>query len=285
MTKIGIVGVGSIGKRHLSNAMHLGHSVKGYDPLTWPHDFKYERELYDWCDAAVICTPSPYHESGFRACMERGKHVLIEKPISVGVGGLSTLLDEAENRKLVVMMGNNLRFHPAIKLMKKTFSVVQWANFICATKTDKVGYLSDGVILCTGAHEVDLALHLWGHAEVATACGDEESIDFVLRHETGMRSSFHLDFTTEVEVRQIRFADPVESVMVDLPERTMRQDFGNGVYRQNRFAGSYDDDYVEELEAFVAAIHGEPLEGASGEDGLETLGILLDIQKRIKNTS
>ena len=281
--KIGIVGLGSIGKRHAVNATNLGHDVHIYDPMVrGDFRFKYAEDLYDWCDAAVIASPSDCHEAGLRACVERGKHVLIEKPISVAIGQLPELLARAKEKKLVAMMGNNLRFHPCVdEIKRREISWRLWANFICSTTTDKPGYLSDGVTLCTGSHEVDLALYLLGPAQVLTATGDEKMVDFVLRHDSGARSSFHLDFVTGREVRQFWIGYERKSVVVDLPARSIQTHYIKGDIAAWHYPGSYDDDYEREMRDFTRKIEGVPTlyNGATGWDGLATLQVLLDIRK------
>lgn len=292
--KIGIVGYGSIGQRHAANAVKLGHETIIYDPMG-PCDVKFERDVYDRADAVVIATPSQYHESGLRACVERGKHVLIEKPISVAIGHLPQLLDLAAKKNLIVMMGNNLRFHPCVQeakswLYQGYIGKPAWARFTCASLSAKHPYLADGVILNTGAHEVDLALHLLGPAVVMTACvrqgeyGDD-MVDFVLAHENGCRSSFHLDFVTSPEVRRFRIAGDDGYMHCDLPQRflfrTQPDDKLTGVNHAKPFKGegSYDDDYLAEMRAFIAAIEGTPMQGATGAAGLATLRLLLDVRR------
>jgi predicted dehydrogenase len=184
------------------------------------------------------------------------------------------------------MMGNNLRFHPCIELAERSLTNSNWATFVCATKTEKTTYLADGVVLCTGGHEVDLALHLFGPAELATACGTEDNVDFVLRHRNGMRSSFHLDFETSVEVRQIRVGGRDDVTLIDLPNRTYETRYSNGELRNVRFKGSYDDDYLEELDMFIQLCEGKTSSvfPAMAMDGFDTLSLLVDIRKRIAET-
>ena len=67
--KIGILGYGSIGRRHADNAKKLGHEVIVYDPMLQHNDVKFEREVYDQAVAVVIATPSTLHEAGLRACV------------------------------------------------------------------------------------------------------------------------------------------------------------------------------------------------------------------------
>ena len=282
--KIGVVGHGSIGSRHAANARALGHDVKVYDPaitILGGADFKFERDLYDWCDAAVIATPSPFHEGGVRAAVERGKHVLVEKPISIAVGALPAILEAAAEKNLIVMMGNNLRMHPCVQQAKEWLVAGHigkplWSSWICATLSAKSPYLSDGVILNTGSHEVDLALHLLGPAKVisANASPSDDIADFVLEHDSGARSSFHLDFITPNEIREFWIAGEERNIGVDLPKRLLS--LGS---TSNHMPGDYDKDYLAEMEAFVDRIEGKITPGASGQDGLATLRVLLDVRK------
>jgi predicted dehydrogenase len=291
--KIGVVGYGSIGQRHAANVRELGHTAIVYDPMLQHNDVKFEREIYDQADAVVIATPSDCHEAGLRACIERGKHVLVEKPISVSRGGLSTLLDTAMAKDLVVMMGNNLRFHPCVKEARNWLNAsmigrVLWAQFTCATLSVKPLYLSDGVILNTGAHEVDLALHLLGSAWVETAVGDFAVADFTLTHESGARSSFHLDFVTPRMVRDFRIVGSDGAIYCDLAKRRMVRTQWDPelpeVVRTYHYASpthSFDDDYIDEMKDFITRAEGKPsLYGARGLDGLETLDLLLDVRKK-----
>jgi predicted dehydrogenase len=288
--KIGIVGYGSIGSRHAHNAVALGHETIVYDPMG-PCDVRFEQDVYEAADAVVIATPSFHHESALRAAIERGKHVLIEKPISISIGGLAGLLGRAREAGLVVMMGNNLRFHPSIELAKAWIEegtiVPQWANFICATTTTKPDYLSDGVILNTGSHEVDLALHLFGPARVIAASGrwNEHSdvmADFVILHESGVRSSFHVDFVTEQEIRQFWIGGLRSNVFVNLPARQATMVQAGVKAKQFTAAGSYDHDYADEMEEFIRKCSGERGGlGATGDDGLAVLRILLDVRRKV----
>src|SRR5882672_3174651 len=225
--KVGIVGYGSIGQRHAANAFLLGHNVLVYDPAS-RRDVNFERNIYEICDAVVIATPTWVHIAGIRACIERGRHMLVEKPIATSMATLREILDFAESKKLVVMVGNNLRFNPCVQKAKLWLGDVTvgkplWAQFTCAQASTKPLYLSDGVILNTGAHEVDMALHLLGPATVVmanahldlrpgTADSDvnhmqrhcDDIADFMLLHDNGCRSTFHLDFIAPIPTREFR---------------------------------------------------------------------------------
>lgn len=283
--KIGIAGLGSIGQRHAENARKFGHEVKSYDPAA-ASDFRFEQQLYDWCDAAVIATPSMWHEGPLRACIERGKHVLIEKPISTSMGQLQLMLSIASDKGLVVMAGNNLRFHACVKRAKDyidsgSIGDPRWANFICATEWTSTAE-RDGVILNTGSHEVDLAMHLFGDADVLIASArrpwredaPDISADFVLLHESGVLSSFHIDIDTIDRVRQFWISGSEKSIVFDLDRRTV------GGYQ---LKGSYSEDYMAEMQAFLDRIKDPTTvsPGATGSDAVDCLRVLLDIRKKV----
>jgi len=288
--KIGIVGLGSIGKRHAINATKLGHDVHIYDPVVkGDFRFRYERDLYDWCDAAVIASPSQFHEPGLRACVERGKHALVEKPISVAIGALPELLRVAADKKLVVMVGNNLRMHLCVQEAKmwldaEYIGIPLWASFTCAQLSKK--YSEDGVVLNTGSHEVDLALHLFGPARIASAYVNPLMADFVLEHASGVRSVFHCDFVTAIEVRRFRIVGAGGDIFCDLPSRALRRRMVDDklptVVHENGFVaiGSYDTDYLDEMRAFIDRIEGKDVPGATGADGLATLDVLIEVEKK-----
>lgn len=282
--KIGVVGYGSIGSRHADNAQVLGHQVVVYDPAL-RRDVKFERQIYEECDAVVIATPTLFHQQGIRGCAERGKHMLIEKPIALIDLGLRELLDLAAKNKAVAMMGNNLRFHPCVQQAKDWLDTDEigdplWAHFICGQYSAKPLYLSDGVIRNTGSHEVDMALHLLGPARVVYAqsrfhAAIDDIADFMLLHDNGCRSTFHLDFVTPIPIREAWIVGGKDRIGIELRNRNISL----GTHAAGR-PGSFDGDYFAEMEAFIARIEGKDVPGATGEDGLTVLKLLLDVRKK-----
>ena len=115
-----IVGLGSIGKRHLrllraalpeADIRVLRHA-RCDDPIEHA-DGCFDR-LDAACDfapeLAIIASPAPFHIPAARALAQSGAHLLVEKPISDSIEGVADLvaLCKAERRELQV--GYNLRF-------------------------------------------------------------------------------------------------------------------------------------------------------------------------------
>lgn len=70
-------------------------------------------------DAAVVCTPATTHYPVATRCLDLGKHVLIEKPITGEVGEAEELTALARARGLVLMVGHTFLYHAAVRKMKE----------------------------------------------------------------------------------------------------------------------------------------------------------------------
>ena len=62
-------------------------------------------------DAIAIVTPVATHYEFARKALERGKHVLVEKPLAASVAEAESLVDIAEKRKMVLMVRPYVHLH------------------------------------------------------------------------------------------------------------------------------------------------------------------------------
>jgi predicted dehydrogenase len=127
-----IIGVGSIGERHLrcfqatgraavsvceSNPALLKTVAERYGVTKTFNDLA--AALREKPDSTVICTPAHLHIPMARAVAESGVHMLIEKPLSTTLEGLDLLRDEIAQRKLVAGVAYVYRAHPALTAMRE----------------------------------------------------------------------------------------------------------------------------------------------------------------------
>lgn len=291
--------MGSIGKRHLENLKSLGIDAIGYDLASNQTRESVIRES----DAVVIATPTNHHLNDLNDCINAGKHALVEKPIWHSTEASFSALDDpdqilkrAKEKNLVVFIGNNLRYHACVraakeKLLMGAIGNPLWASITVGQFTDKEPYLRDGVTLNWGAHEIDLALHLLGPAKVLAATtrltaradpGDDVS-DFILSHDSGCRSSVHLDYVTKPEIRATTIVGDKGQLTIDLVRRwgcITQLDGQQSTFQAN---DSWDSNYVDEMKGFLARINGHNDGiGATGEDGLETLKIIEAVKNEAK---
>ncbi len=73
----------------------------------------------DEINAVIIATSAETHYKVSLACLESGKNVLVEKPITLISSEAKHLLDVAEKNNLKLMVGHVLLYHPAIIRMKE----------------------------------------------------------------------------------------------------------------------------------------------------------------------
>jgi predicted dehydrogenase len=125
INRILVVGLGSIGKRHLRLAREL---LPKADIRVLRHQATSEvPELSNGCfssieeaiafipQIAVIANPAPFHVAIAQALAEVGVHLLIEKPLSSLLDGVVQLLETCQKQGTVLLSGYNLRFLPSLQ--------------------------------------------------------------------------------------------------------------------------------------------------------------------------
>ena len=143
--KILMIGLGSIGQRHLRNikrvlgdeAEILAYRVRGLqrtfsDTMQIRENVSLEEEfgitaytsleeaLAQKPDVAFITNPTNLHMKFAIACAKAGCHLFLEKPISDDLSGVDELKEEVKKKNLKVFVGYQNRFHPGIRTVKET---------------------------------------------------------------------------------------------------------------------------------------------------------------------
>jgi predicted dehydrogenase len=125
-----IVGLGSVGRRHLRNLHALGEReilLLRSHRATLPEDdlaglpvATSVAEALDFRpDAAVIATPTALHLEAALPLARAGCHLLLEKPVSHTLEGVAELQAAAANSGARILIGFQYRFHPAIRQVKR----------------------------------------------------------------------------------------------------------------------------------------------------------------------
>jgi predicted dehydrogenase len=69
-------------------------------------------------DAAVVCTPPETHHEIVRACLEHGLDVFVEKPLAMSGEQAEDLVDAAEERGRILMVGHIGAYNPAVSFLR-----------------------------------------------------------------------------------------------------------------------------------------------------------------------
>lgn len=127
-SRVLVVGLGSIGRRHLRIARELLPAaeirvLRHQECTTVP-------EHADGCissmdqaiefapEIAVLANPATYHLGVAQPLAESGVHLLVEKPLSASIQDVSLLIETCRRRNAVLATGYNLRFLPSLQKFK-----------------------------------------------------------------------------------------------------------------------------------------------------------------------
>src|SRR5713101_9941976 len=168
--RVGVVGVGHIGSNHarlyaeipsaefaavydvdLVRGNAIGRKF-GSTPT------KSLDEFIEIVDAASVATPTNTHYEIARSLLERGKHVLVEKPITDNTGNASELADLAARNGLILQVGHVERFNPVLSALEKHQT---HPRFIEAHRLSPYTERSTdiGVVLDLMIHDLEVILH------------------------------------------------------------------------------------------------------------------------------
>ncbi len=240
-----VLGVGSIGRRHLGNLLSLdrGVCVVAVDPFSANRNAvveigvetcaSLEEALCKYAfEAALVCTPNHLHVEQCRILLEAGCHVFVEKPVAVDVSEAMSLEPVLKLSGRGIMVGCNLRFHPGVRAVKKALDagrigrplwsrawfshyLPNWRPGQDYRQTYSAQKAQGGGILLDAIHEPDYVSWLFGpvtkvQGQMGTLSDLEIDVEdvasYTMWHGSRMLSQIHVDFVRRDKSRGIEVA-------------------------------------------------------------------------------
>lgn len=169
--RVGVVGVGHIGKNHARLYSELPNAEFSaiYDTdaakatqLGQEFGVLIATSLEDFAqrvDAASVATPTSTHFEVARSLLAAGKHLLIEKPITENPQHATELAQLAAAQQLVLQVGHVERFNPVLSALEERLT---HPRFIEAHRLSPYPNRSTdiGVVLDLMIHDLEIILHL-----------------------------------------------------------------------------------------------------------------------------
>jgi predicted dehydrogenase len=130
MLKVGVFGVGHLGKFHLDNWKEIENvKLAGfYDPsdetakeVAEKYNLKRYNDadkLIDVCDAVDVVAPTNHHFALCEKAIRKGKHVFVEKPLAYTIDEGRLLVNMAREANIKMQVGHVERFNPAFLAVK-----------------------------------------------------------------------------------------------------------------------------------------------------------------------
>jgi predicted dehydrogenase len=319
MLRVGVVGVGHLGRLHarVYSEMDSCELAGVFDTdcaraEEVASEFGTAAEegleaLLDGVDAVSVATPTVSHHEVARACLDRGIHVLVEKPMARTVDEASDLVSAAEKAGAVIQVGHIERFNPAVRAAMQVLDSPQFIEVhrlgVFVPRGTDVAVVLDLMI-----HDIDLILAtVRSEVTAIEAVGVavlSPSIDIAnarLTFADGCVANVTASRVSREKVRKIRFFQQDAYVSVDTLKPAAqvfrRKDVPQEVLRRiaaGEQEGGLEDavDYAVlpldqaeplrlELESFVEAAAGSATPVVSGDDGLRALEVALEILRQI----
>lgn len=247
------------------------------------------RKILDKIEAAVIAVPTNLHHEVAKACLERGLHVLVEKPLAATLEQADDLVNLAAKKKAVLQVGHVQRYSNAFKALAKR---VDKALYIDAERL--AGFKQRGaevdVILDLMIHDLDLACSL-ARSEVAevSACGFRvltKDIDIAtarIEFANGCVADLSASRVSQAVVRKFRVFEPGLYASADLQAgklRYVRQE--GGEIKETEETHADGDALAAQAESFVLAVTKNHPVAVDGAEGRRVLKLALEIGRLVR---
>jgi predicted dehydrogenase len=240
-------------------------------------------------DAASIATPTVSHFQIGRTLLEKGKHLLIEKPIADDTTQASELADMAATRRLVLQVGHVERFNPVLRALEARLT---HPRFIEAHRLSPFPSRSIdiGVVLDLMIHDLEIILHLV-RAPVQTidAVGvpvlsrREDIANARIRFENGCVANITSSRISPERMRKIRVFQEDAYLSLDYQNQSgeIYRKVGSGIERED-VEIEREEPLKRQILSFIECARGGLQPKVSGFEATAALELAVEITKRIE---
>ena len=168
----------------------------------------------DGLDAVVLASPVPTHAELTRQALLADKDVLVEKPLALSLTDAERVVELAEERDRVLMVGHTFEYHPAVCRLKKIISSGELGEiFYLYAHRLNLGIIrsDENALWSLGPHDLSIAMYLldqdpieaqaFGRSFLGT--GVEDVVFANLQFRGGQVAHIHLSWLDPDKVRKI----------------------------------------------------------------------------------
>jgi len=164
-------------------------------------------------DGVVLATPvSTHHPLGMKA-LEAGKHLLVEKPLTVSTQEAEELLESAEDKKLTLMVDHTFIYTSAVRKIKEYIMNEQIGDILYfdSVRVNLGLFQHDtNVIWDLAPHDLSIMDYLIGKKPTSVSAigvnhfnGHEDMAYITVGFEDNLIAHFHVNWISPVKVRKI----------------------------------------------------------------------------------
>jgi predicted dehydrogenase len=294
--KVGIIGVGYLGTQHarilsyleeaeligvadidFKKAMVIGnrHGVKYYD--------NYENML-DEVDAGIVATPTSEHFAISMKLLQKGKSVLVEKPITETVEQAEKLIEASNKNGTILQIGHLERFNPAVEALEDLISEPKFIE-VQRLGSFSARSLDIDVVLDLMIHDLDIIMALIkDEVKVIRSSGIHvlsDKIDIAnarLEFASGCIATLTASRVHQGKVRKLRIFEPTSYYSIDYIDQEVKVFPLNG--RQTDIKTlkiKKEEPLKKELQNFFRCIIDGKKRKVTGEEGLRALKLAYSV--------
>lgn len=238
------------------------------------------------CEAMVIAAPTHLHHPLATLAIERGIHVLIEKPIASNPEEGRDLVQKAVRAGVTLMVGHVERFNQAVQTVKEAIR----DEDILSIAITRVGPFPPrmsnvGVVIDLAVHDIDLIRWLTEsdivevQPQLSNAVAEREDIALLqFRTASGVLAHINTNWLTPFKARHIHVATRDKYVIGDLITRQVTECSGyrpDGSYSMRHLPVGHTEPLRLELNSFLNALSSGIPPGVTGEEGVISLDIAM----------
>lgn len=293
MVKVGVIGAGKWGQNHVKAFSELDCELVGVADTVQQaqlakkygiiHERNYEKLIAD-VDAVSIATPTDTHYEIVKHCLLSGKHVLVEKPMTLDSNTAKQLVDLSVEKNLILAVGHLFRFNPTVLKLKDEMKNIGDIDYITSRYIHSTNppRTDSGTVFNFAIHLFDVLDFILGVLPKKVFCKTINHI-FPEREDCALISLDYGDFIASIEVswlhplkkRDIWVIGTKEKIYSDLLEQTMTKYFIEISQKTIKNSGSIDieirknEPLKEELKHFIECIKQNKTPVNNGKIGYE----------------
>lgn len=316
--KILFIGLGSIGQRHLRNLLRLGdfdYYAYRTRNLLLPDEFKHVKIhiIKDLSEIefikpqlCIIAAPPTIQQNVLPIIIKKGIDFFVEKPIGNDLYTLQELLPIVKEKKIISMVGYNLRYHPVYKRLQEIVKQKRLGNIVSVrsvvgqylpdwhpSEDYRKGYsanknLGGGAVLDL-IHELDFVYSLFGKVDQIKSFTTKKShleidvedvAEIILKFKSGILGSVHVDYVDRKGQRNGMILGDEGTVKYDLLKSEIILTNQDGSEQIETFDFERNDMYKNELTDLFKSISSRTQLKNNFESGLEVLSYALEAKNQ-----
>ncbi len=317
-----VIGVGNMGRHHIriyseNNRVDLVGICDRDQKLGAYYSDKYETRYYENYvemikqekpDILSLATPTSTHNQIGKEVLNHGIHLLVEKPISDTINNAMDLINTAEKKNLVLLVGHLERYNQGVRKLKNLIDDNHFGR-ITSMQFQRVGIIppqikDTNVVIDLAIHDIDLSNYIIGsppdtvtaHLNNTLLKNRFDSCDILMSY-NNTSSYLQANWITPVKIRNISVTGEKGYAKLNLITQKIEiyesiieaqiDDYGDYIvkFQEPKFSvekSNGSEPLALEIENFINTVEKKEKLIVKAEDAVTALSIAIDIHNKNK---